>query len=146
MHENYLFPVSESASERIYHALGNPTCLCAIDMPFEAAIPLRQVPDFAAIVTREVRLPIVLPLIATCAFLVAFIPWAASHGKFHIPGYGGIAALGMACGLLLGRLSGARRITGTAVSVSLAVVFFLLMAVAAGCLLALFSYRPPLEE
>jgi hypothetical protein len=115
-------------------------------MPIEAAILLRQLPAFAAVVAREARLPVVLPLIAACVFLVAFIPWAASHGKFHIPGYGGIAVLGMACGLVLGRLSGARRITGTAVSVSLAVVFFLLMAVAAGCLLALFSYRPPLEE
>jgi hypothetical protein len=115
-------------------------------MPFEAGVPLRQLPAFAAIVTRGVRLPIVLPLIAACVFLIAFIPWAASQGKFHIPGYGGIAVLGMACGLLLGRLSGARRITGTTVGVSLAVMFFLLMAVAAGCLLALFSYRPPLEE
>jgi hypothetical protein len=85
-------------------------------------------------------------LIAACVFLVAFIPWAASRGKFHIPGYGGIAVLGIACGLLFGRLSGAHRITGTIAGVSLAAMFFLLIAMAVGCLLALFSYRPPLEE
>ena len=115
-------------------------------MPFQTDAALRQLPALATLVTHGVRLPVVLPLIAACVFLVAFIPWAASRGKFHIPGYGGIAVLGIACGLLFGRLSGAHRITGTIAGVSLAAMFFLLIAMAVGCLLALFSYRPPLEE
>jgi hypothetical protein len=46
----------------------------------------------------------------------------------------------------MGRLSGARRIAGTFVAAPLAMAFFLLLALAAGCLLALFFYRPSLEE
>jgi len=115
-------------------------------MPFEADTALRQLPALAALIARASRLPAMPPLIAACVFLIAFIPWAASRGKFHIPGYGGLAVLGLAFGLLLGRLSGTRRFFGTAAGFSLAVMFFLLIAAAVGCLLALFSYRPPLEE
>ncbi len=115
-------------------------------MPFDAEIALRQLPALAALVIRRVRMPVVLPLAVVCVFLLAYIPWAASRGKFHLPGFGGIAILGFGCGLLLGHLSGARGISGTIVGVVLATVFFLLMAVAGGCLLALFFYRPPAEE
>jgi hypothetical protein len=115
-------------------------------MPFHIDTALRQLPALVILVTRGVRLPLVLSLIAACVFVVAFVPWAASRGKFHIPGYGGIAILGGACGFLMGRLSGARRIAGTFVAAPLAMAFFLLLALAAGCLLALFFYRPSLEE
>jgi len=115
-------------------------------MPFEAPTALRQLPALAALATGAARLPVILPLIAACVFLVAFIPWTASRGKFHIPGYGGLAILALAFGLLLGRLSGARRIFGTIVGFSLAVMFFMLIAAAVGCLLALFFYHAPLEE
>jgi hypothetical protein len=77
--------------------------------------------------------------------LIVAIPWAAARGKFHIPGYGAMAILAFTCGLLLGRISGARGITGTVAGFAFAVIFSLLIAAAAGCLLALFSYRPPSE-
>jgi hypothetical protein len=92
------------------------------------------------------KLPVVMPLIAACALIIVAIPWVASRGRVHMPGYGGGAILAFACGILLGHLSGVRGITGTVAGVSLAVAFFLMMAVAAGCLFALFCYRPPLEE
>jgi hypothetical protein len=116
-------------------------------MPFQAMIARRQLPTFAALlVTHRVRLQVALPLIVACVLVIAFIPWFASRGKFHIPGYGGIAILGFACGMLFGRMSGARSIVGTVAGFSLAVMFFLLMATAVGCLLALFFYRFPLED
>jgi hypothetical protein len=135
-----------NVARRIRNALGNPTCVIAIGMPFNAEIALRQLPALAVLMMHRARLPVVLPLIVACRFLLAYIPWSASRGRFHIPGFGGVAILGFGCGLLLGHLSGARGVTGTVVGISLATVFFLLMAVAGGCLLALFFYRPPAEE
>ncbi|MGB6198185.1 MAG: hypothetical protein WA871_05315 [Candidatus Acidiferrales bacterium] len=113
-------------------------------MPFQTHVP--HPPALAGLVIHGARLPLVLPLIAVCLLLAALIPRAASRGKFHIPGYGGATILAFACALLLGRLSGARRIAGTPVGISLAIIFFLLIALALGCLLAVFCYRPPLQE
>jgi hypothetical protein len=115
-------------------------------MPIGPETNAAQLPALAVLATHGAKLPVVLPLVAACVFLLASIPRAASRGKFHVPGYGGIAILAFACAVLLGRLSGARGITGTIAGISLAILFFLLMAIAAGCVLALFSFRPPLEE
>jgi hypothetical protein len=93
-----------------------------------------------------INLPVMVPLaLGSLAVLIA-IPWAAARSKLHIPGYVGLAFLAFAFALLLGRLAGARSITGTAVGVLLSVVFFLLIATAVGCVVALLFYRHPPES
>jgi hypothetical protein len=92
-----------------------------------------------------VKLSLVVPLAVGCFSIVLAIPWAASRGKLHIPGYVGLAFLAFAIALLAGRIAGARGITGTTAGISLSVAFFLLIAAAVGCVLALFFYRQPPE-
>jgi hypothetical protein len=90
-------------------------------------------------------LPVVLPLGLACLAIIAAIPFAAARAKLHIPGYVGLAFLSCAAGLLFGRISGARAVTGTITGLFLSILFFLLMAAAVGCVLALFFYRHPPE-
>jgi hypothetical protein len=92
-----------------------------------------------------VNLPVVLPLALGFFAILIAIPWAAARGKLHVPGYVGLAFLTFAVALLLGRVAGARAITGTTVGVLLSVAFFLLIAAAVGCVVALFFYRHPPE-
>jgi len=75
---------------------------------------------------------------------VGSIAVSALRGKLHIPGYVGLAFLAFAIAFILGRIAGARSVTGT-LGVSLSIAFFLLMAAALGCVLALFFYRQPPE-
>lgn len=88
-----------------------------------------------------VNLRVILPLVLSSFAILIAIPWAAARGKLHIPGYVGLAFLTFAIALLLGRIAGAHAITGTTAGVLLSVAFFLLIAAAAGCVVALFFYR-----
>ena len=89
------------------------------------------------------KLSLVFPLAFACFSVIVVISLAAARGRFHIPGYVGLAFLALAIGLLFGWISGARGVTGTIAGISLSVLFFLLMATVAGCVLALFFYRHP---
>jgi len=102
-------------------------------------IPLECVAAFGA------RLPVAVPLGLACLAIVVAIPFAAARAKLHLPGYVGLAFLTSALGLLFGRISGARAVTGTIAGFSLSILFFLLMATAVGSVLALFFYRHPPE-
>ena len=87
----------------------------------------------------------VTSLVLACLLIVVLIPTYASRGKFHIPGYVGLAFLTFAIGLLLGRTAGARAVTGTIAGLLLSIVFFLLVATSLGSILALFFYSHPPE-
>jgi hypothetical protein len=88
---------------------------------------------------------LVISLALACLLIVVLIPTYASRGKFHIPGYIGLAFLTFVIGLLLGRAAGARAVTGTIAGLFLSIVFFLLIATALGSILALFFYSHPSE-
>jgi hypothetical protein len=88
---------------------------------------------------------LVMSLALACLVIVVLIPTYASKGKFHIPGYVGLALLTFAIGLLLGRMAGGRAVTGTIAGLLLSIVFFLLIATALGSILALFFYNHPPE-
>jgi hypothetical protein len=91
------------------------------------------------------NLPVLVPLALGSLSILIAIPWAAARGRLHIPGYVGLAFLTFAIALLVGRVAGVRGITGTTAGVVLSVAFFLLIAAAVGCVLALFFYRHPPE-
>ena len=90
-------------------------------------------------------LPVVAPLAVACLALVIVTPALAARGKLHIPAYVGLAFLTFLLAMLIGHLSGARSISTTLVGLVFAILFFLLIAATAGCILALFFYRPPPE-
>jgi hypothetical protein len=87
------------------------------------------------------RLPVLVPVGLACLAVVVVLPWAATRGKLHVPGYVGLAFLACALGLLLGRISGVRCVAGTLGGLFLSILFFLLMATALGSVLALLFYR-----
>lgn len=87
------------------------------------------------------KLSIVVPLIAACILIAVSISFFAHRGKLHIPGYAGIAALGLILSLTFGRISGARAIAGTTLGVLCSILCFLLLAVVVGSIVALFFYR-----
>ena len=91
----------------------------------------------------EARLPIVIPLLAACLGIAGLIPMAAARRKLHIPGYVGMALLAFALSLVFGKLAGFTRVTASAAGPILSIIFFLLIAVAVGSILALFFYRHP---
>ena len=102
---------------------------------------MTNTPTLIAFATLTVQMQIWIPLALGCLILAAAIPYAASRGKLHMPGYVGIAALAAATGFLTGHLSGARRIQGTTAGVVLSIIFFLMVAAVIGSILALFFYR-----
>jgi hypothetical protein len=89
------------------------------------------------------RLPIVTPLVIACLVVAALIPLVAARGKLHVPGYVGIALLAFAMSFIFGKLAGLRRVAASPVGTILSIIFFLLIAVAVGSILALFFYRDP---
>ena len=89
------------------------------------------------------KLSIVIPLAGVCLVVVGLIPMAAARGRLHVPGYVGMAILAFAVGLLLGKLAGFRRVAASPAGPILSIIFFLLIAVAIGSILALFFYRDP---
>jgi hypothetical protein len=91
------------------------------------------------------NLPVSVPLLLACLGVLVGIPVAAARGKLHVPGYAGLAFLAFILGLVLGRIAGARAVSGTIAGLSLSILFFLLMATAVGSVLALLFYRHPPE-
>jgi hypothetical protein len=91
------------------------------------------------------NLPLIVPLALACFAIIILLPFAAARSRLHIPGYVGLAFLGFIVGLLCGRISGIRGVSGTPSGVLLSLTFFLLIAVAIGSVLALFFYRDPPE-
>src|ERR1700751_4117451 len=87
------------------------------------------------------RLSIVVPLIAACILIVVSISFFAHRGKLHIPGYAGIAALGLFLSLIFGRLAGGRSLARTTLGMFWSILCFLLLAVVVGSIVALFFYR-----
>src|ERR1700730_5800960 len=85
---------------------------------------------------------IVISLILVCLAILIAIPFAASQGWLHIPGYAGTAILSFGMALVFGWLGPPGRGT-RAVGTFVGVVFFLLMAAAVGSVLALLFYRSP---
>jgi hypothetical protein len=98
-------------------------------------------PSLEVLAAFAAQLSIVVPLLLVCLGVLVAMPVAAARGKLHVPGYVGLAFLAFALGLLLGRISGARAVTGTIAGLALSILFFLLMATAVGSVLALFFYR-----
>jgi hypothetical protein len=101
-------------------------------------------PDCLAAIVPN--LAVMVPLLLACLGVLVAVPVAAARGKLHVPGYVGLAFLAFAIALLFGWIAGARGVTGTIAGLSLSILFFLLMATAAGCVLALFFYRHPPEK
>jgi hypothetical protein len=89
--------------------------------------------------------PLLIAVGVACVFVVLAVLFAASRGKLHIPGYVGLALVSFAVAFICGRISGARSVRGTRSGEILSIVFFLLIAVAVGSVLAIFFYREPPE-
>jgi hypothetical protein len=94
----------------------------------------------ATIALAESRHTIIVPLLAVCALVVIAIPIAAARGKLHMPGYAGLALLALVVGLLLGRMA-THAAKGSGTAVALSTIFFILIAIAIGSVLALACYR-----
>jgi hypothetical protein len=86
---------------------------------------------------------VVIPLILTCIAIVIAIALAAARGKFHMPGYLGLAGLTFVVSIIVGKTAGSRHITGTPVGIILSVIFYLLISAALGSVISLFVYRRP---
>jgi len=89
--------------------------------------------------------PLLIAMAVVCVLVVLAVLFAASRGKLHIPGYVGLALVSFAVAFICGRISGAASVRGTRTGEILSVVFFLLVAVAVGSVLAIFFYREPPE-
>ena len=89
--------------------------------------------------------PIIIILGIFCVAIALAIPAMAYKGKLHVPGYVGLALLSFALAYVCGRILAVRHTTGSTSGVSLAIVFYLLVAVTAGSFLGIFFYREPPE-
>jgi ABC-type multidrug transport system permease subunit len=87
---------------------------------------------------------VLIALLMLCCLAIAIsMPIAARRGKLHVPGYLGLAGLTFVVSIILGKLSGSRHIAGSAAGIIFSVVFFLLIAMTFGSVVALFVYRRP---
>lgn len=100
----------------------------------------------AAALLFAARWQILIPLAIACAAVVVAIPSAARRGKLSIPTYGGAAVGAVLIGFSLGHLAGVRQVRGTVLGAAISILFFLLIATALGCFLALFFYREPRQS
>lgn len=91
------------------------------------------------------RAPLLIAVGVACVLVVLAVLFAASRGKLHIPGYVGLALVTFAAAFICGRISGAHSVRGARSGEILSIVFFLLVAVAVGSVLAIFFYREPPE-
>lgn len=105
-------------------------------------------PSMAATLVFAVpHLGLIAPLAAVCFFVLVAIPVAAAKGKLHMPGYSGLSMLLLLVALLFGYIAGRPSITGHPVGIILSFLFFVAIAAAIGCIVALAFYRrKPLEE
>jgi len=92
------------------------------------------------------NLRLIVPLSMACFAILIVVPLAAARSRLHIPGYVGLAFLASTVGLLCGRISGIHGVAGTPWGVLLSLLFFLLIALTCGSVLALFFYRAPRES
>ena len=92
------------------------------------------------------RSPVVLVLVFVCVLIALAVPFAAARGRLHVPGYVGVALASFAVAFVLGRISGISGVRGTHSGQALSVAFFLLVAVAAGSVLAIFFYAEPPQD
>lgn len=107
-----------------------------------------SIPESAALAGTAfvaARIPLKVALGIVCAAIAIAIPVLASKGKLHIPGYVALSFISFALAFVCGRISGARHLSGSTLGLGFAILFFLFVAVAAGSLLAIFSYREPRE-
>ena len=88
------------------------------------------------------KLVIIVPLLIVCLAIVVAIAVAASRGKFHMPGYIGLAFSSFAAAMVVGKILGAHTISGTAAGLLLSMLFFLSIATTLGSLVALLFYQP----
>lgn len=87
------------------------------------------------------RLGLVAPLAVVCLFVLVAIPVAAAKGKLHMPGYSGLSMLLLLVALLFGYIAGRPSVTGHPIGIVFSFLFFVLIAAAIGCILALAFYR-----
>lgn len=105
---------------------------------------LSLLPEGSLIATAA-NLRLIVPLTIACFAVVVALSTAAARSRLHIPGYVGIAFLALIVALLCGKISGIHGVTGTPTGVALSLIFFLLIAVTVGSVLALLFYRDPPE-
>jgi hypothetical protein len=89
---------------------------------------------------------IVVPLILICVAIVIAIALAASRGKLHMAGYSGAALTAFAAAMVFGKIAGIRGISGTAIGLLLAVLFFFAISAVLGSIAALVFYKPPPDD
>jgi hypothetical protein len=89
---------------------------------------------------------LIVPLSIACLAIVIAVPVSAHRSRLHIPGYVGLAFLSLILGLVCGRISGLHGIAATTTGVFLSFVFFLLISLTVGSVLALFFYRDPPQQ
>jgi hypothetical protein len=104
------------------------------------SVPLNP---YSSLLHIYARISLIIPLLAVCLALVVGLCVAAFRSRLHIPGYVGMAFAAFVAAMLAGHFSGARSISGTLVGFVLSIIFFLLIAVVVGSVLALFFYRHP---
>jgi hypothetical protein len=90
--------------------------------------------------------PLIVVLGAACIVVALAVPYAASRGRLHTPGYVGLALASFVVAFIVGRISGAHGVRGRHSGEVLSIVFFLLVAVALGSVLAIFFHRDPPQE
>jgi hypothetical protein len=92
-----------------------------------------------------VRLGIVIPLAIACSCIVVLVPTLARRGKITIPAcvYTGLGAAVLALGS--GKLAGVRGVRGTGLGIFVSILFYLLVATAAGSFVGLYFFRRPPE-
>ncbi len=98
---------------------------------------------FSILLYFSARISLIIPLLAVCLAVVVGLCVAASRSRLHIPGYAGLAFAAFIAAMLAGHFSGSRSITGTVAGFALSLIFFLLIGVVVGSVLALFFYRHP---
>ena len=82
-------------------------------------------------------------LIVVCSGVVVALAAGARKGMLHVPGYIGTAMFAFAVALVCGWLAGVQRISGSPLGVILSVLFFLLISISVGSVLAIFFFQPP---
>jgi lysylphosphatidylglycerol synthetase-like protein (DUF2156 family) len=89
------------------------------------------------------RLTLLIPLLAACLAVVVGLVVAAHRRHLHIPAYVGMAFAAFVLAMAAAHFSGSASISGTPAGIALSLIFFLLLAVVVGSVLALFFYRHP---
>jgi hypothetical protein len=114
-----------------------------------AALAAMNLSSYSATATGAVvalKTGVVIPLALACLFLLLLFPSSAWRRKLSVPIYALLALASGALAFAAGVLAGARTVRGTAFGTLVSIVFFLLVAMATGCFLAMLFYRPPRDD